>query len=76
MLLDVEALKQLLEEQGRTRKWFAREIGIELSSLNHILNGRRKPGLPVLKLMALTLDVSEKFLTEDEGTVEVKATGS
>jgi transcriptional regulator with XRE-family HTH domain len=61
-MLDVLLLKKLLDEQGRTRKWLARECGIELGSLNHILAGRRQPGLPVLKLMARALGVSEGSL--------------
>lgn len=68
-------VKELLEEQGRTRKWLARACGLEPLSLNHILAGRRQPGLPVLKLMAIAFNISERELTE-KPSVEVNSTGA
>ena len=54
-MLDVEAVKQRLEQEGRTRKWFADFCGLEVTSLNHVLSGRRSPSTAVLKLMAIAL---------------------
>lgn len=66
LMLKVDRVKQLLDEHGRTRKWLARECGLEVDSLKPILTGRRQPGLPVLKLMALAFNVSLNELIEKE----------
>lgn len=58
------ALK-LIEKHGRTRKWLAEQCGIGYASLNYILNGR-KPGRPVLKLMANALGTDEAELMPPE----------
>jgi transcriptional regulator with XRE-family HTH domain len=55
-----KALK-LLEEQGRTRKWLAAQCGIHIKSLHRILSGH-PPSLPVLKLMAIALEIDEEYL--------------
>lgn len=66
-----ENAKKLIEEQGRTRAWVAKEIGVDPKSLNNILAGR-KPSLPVIKLMARLFSVPETLLYEpDKGTQEV-----
>lgn len=55
--------RELLEQRGRTRKWLARECGVDVRSLNNMLLGR-KPGLPVIKLMAQALECEEGELLE------------
>jgi transcriptional regulator with XRE-family HTH domain len=61
-MFDGGLVKRLLDEQGRTRKWFARECGIETKSLTHLLNGHVQPGRPLLKLIAIKLGVNEQSL--------------
>ncbi len=71
------AAVQLLEEQGRTRKWLAKQCEIEVESLNHLLAGRRSPSRPVLKLLAQALNTSVDHLLDavDEGEGSQSATG-
>lgn len=63
-MLDVEAVRQKIEEQGRTRKWLAEYCGIKVPSFNHILSGRTQPGMPVLKLLAQALGCDPDDLTK------------
>lgn len=56
-----EHLKAQMEREGRTKKWLASGCGIELDSLGQILSGR-KPGKPLLKLMAIRLNCDEAAL--------------
>lgn len=57
-----EKALERIEQEGRTRKWLADQCEIEVESLNHILSGTRKPGRPVLKLMAHALNTTVEFL--------------
>lgn len=58
-VLDGAKVKRLLDEQGKTRKWFARECGIEEQSLRAALNGHMKAGRTLIKLMAIKLGIDE-----------------
>lgn len=60
-----ELARKRLEEEGRTTKWLAEQIGLDVKSLRNVLRGR-KPGLPVIKLMARALEVSEQDLLRTE----------
>lgn len=63
-VINGDFVKQVLEEQGRTRRWLARECGIAYDSLIKLLNGYNNPSTPVVKLMAIRLGVSETALIE------------
>lgn len=68
-----ERAKELLNKEGRTRKWLASQCGIDVNSLKSILAGR-KPSRPVIKLMAQALNCSESDLDTDlahEGEAKV-----
>lgn len=60
-----ERAKELIAIRGRTRRWVAEQCGLEVKSLNNILRGR-KPGRPVLKLMARALETTEGYLDGEE----------
>lgn len=53
---------ELLEKEGRTKKWLAGYCGINLLSLNHYLSGRRVPARPIIKLIAQALNTTEEYL--------------
>ncbi len=55
-MLDADAVKRRIEQQGRTRKWVAEFCGIAVDSLTHILNGRRQPSQSVFKLLTMALE--------------------
>lgn len=64
--------KELVEQKGYTRKWLASQCGLSVSAINGILRGR-KPGLPVVKLLALALNTTVEDLLGTE--VKAKASG-
>jgi transcriptional regulator with XRE-family HTH domain len=58
---------ELLEREGRTKKWLAEYCRINLQSLNHYLSGRRIPPRPIVRLIAQALNSTEGYLMgEDE----------
>ena len=61
-----ERALELLDKQGRTRKWLAEQCGIEITSLNHLLIGSRVPSRPVLLLMARALECKVEDLAPTE----------
>lgn len=60
--LNVARTRELIEINGRTRRWLAEKCGISLNYLNLILVGERSPRRPIVKLLAQALDVSEDDL--------------
>jgi transcriptional regulator with XRE-family HTH domain len=70
-----EQLRARIREQGRTREWVAQRAGIKVETLTHILNGR-KPSLPVIKLLAITLGCDESDIDPAlAAPVSLKRTG-
>lgn len=57
---------QRLEEEGRTRAWLARYVGLTQQSINIFLSGKRAPTKPILKLFAQALNTSEAFLMGED----------
>lgn len=57
--------RALIEQQGRTTKWVAGEVGIGVKSLTYILNGR-KPSRPVVILLAHVLGTTVEYLNTAE----------
>lgn len=57
-----ELALQLIEQEGRTKRWLSSYVGINLESLNHYLTGRRNPSRPVVKLIAQALNTEETIL--------------
>lgn len=54
-------VREKLEKEGRTTKWLAQQVGLDIKSLGNVLRGR-KPSLPVIKLMAISLQIPEEEL--------------
>lgn len=57
MTWNYKAIQNELNNQGRTRKWLARELGISPGSLSMYLCGARAPAFPLGKLMSIILNV-------------------
>ena len=57
--------KKLIELRGRTRRWVARQCGVEPKTFNHYLAGKRNPSMPVLMLMAQVLETTVQDLWPD-----------
>ncbi|MGY8945594.1 MAG: helix-turn-helix domain-containing protein [Flavobacteriales bacterium] len=66
-----DRLKELIEKEGLTASKFAEKIGIQRSSVSHILSGRNKPSLDfVIKINIAFDDVSLDWLIN--GSNEIK----
>ena len=51
-------LQKVIDYYGETTSSFAEEIGVQRSSISHILSGRNKPSLEfVLKIFAILLNI-------------------
>lgn len=64
-----ERIEKVMQTQGMNSAVFASEIGIQGSTLSHILNGRNKPSLAVLQsILNRFPDVSPEWLIMGQGT--------
>jgi len=49
--LRIRALRQALQEQGRTVSWLAKRVGYSYNYVNDVLNGRREPSPALIEAM-------------------------
>lgn len=54
----MQTIKKLLKGKGMTQKTLARKIGISVTYLSEIENGKSKPSLKLLARIAAALNVS------------------
>lgn len=66
--LDRERVRELIELEGRTQKWVAKQCGITDKYLSQILTGSRDPSLPVIKMLASVLKTDEGTLIRHEAS--------
>lgn len=63
-----DRLQQLLEKKGISSTRFAELVGVQRSSVSHILSGRNNPGLDFIqKILAAFPDVSSDWLISGKG---------
>ena len=63
----IEKLKELITNEGLTASKFAEKIGVQRSSVSHVLSGRNKPSLDfVLKINKSISSVSLDWLLSNE----------
>ena len=55
-------IKEVLEEQGRSQKWLATQIGKSYNMVNAYVQNRQQPRLEVLNQIAIILDVDVRQL--------------
>ena len=77
-----DRIRKLLLDEGLTSGSFADEIGVQRSSLSHILNGRNNPSLDFviktknrfqkLNLSWLLLGTGEMYLTDNQSNIPDK----
>ena len=66
----VERIKQLLEKKKLTATQFSEEIGVQRSSLSHVLSGRNKPSLDfMLKVKERYPELNLNWLLLGEGNM-------
>jgi transcriptional regulator with XRE-family HTH domain len=63
----IEKLKKLIANEGLTASKFAEKIGVQRSSVSHVLSGRNKPSLDfILKINKSISSVSLDWLLSNE----------
>lgn len=60
--LNLEELRTLIQKKGLRMNWLAHECGVSASHLSNGLAGRLKLGRPLIKLLAIKLEVDEAKL--------------
>lgn len=64
-----ERIKKILQHHQLTASLFADKIGVQRSSISHILSGRNKPSLDfILKITSAFSDVDIYWLLNGKGT--------
>jgi len=65
-----ERLNQIFEQKGLTAAKFATLIGVNASTISHILAGRNKPGFDIIYNIAKAFpDISLSWLITGEGSM-------
>jgi transcriptional regulator with XRE-family HTH domain len=69
MLLN-QKIKQILVEKQLSPSYFADEIGVQRSSISHILSGRNKPSFEIIqKIVKRFPDLGYEWLMDDTNTI-------
>lgn len=69
-----EKIKQILSQKNISPSLFADEIGIQRSSISHILAGRNKPSLDIVqKIVKRFPDLGVNWILEDEELPKISA---
>ncbi len=69
----VDRILKLIHKKGLTASKFAEEIGVQRSSISHILSGRNKPSLDlVLKILEKYPTIDTHWLLTGKGQMETE----
>ena len=63
--IELNRIRAVLEEQGRTQTWLAKELGLTFATVNGWCNNRKQPYLPDLVKAAELLEVAPVDLIVD-----------
>lgn len=70
-MTEKERIEKVMQHEGMNSALFANAIGIQGSTLSHILNGRNNPSLSVLQsILNRFPDISPEWLIMGQGTME------
>jgi transcriptional regulator with XRE-family HTH domain len=76
MLLN-QKIKQILVEKKLSPSYFADEIGVQRSSISHILSGRNKPSFEIIqKIVKRFPDLGYEWLMDDTNTIPMPIGGN
>jgi len=62
----INRIKEVLEEQGRSQKWLAAQIGKSYNMVNAYVQNRQQPRLEVLYEISRILNVNPKDLLKED----------
>lgn len=72
-----QKIKQILAEKQLSPSYFADEIGVQRSSISHILSGRNKPSFEIIqKIVKRFPDLGYEWLMDDTNTIPMPKGGS
>jgi transcriptional regulator with XRE-family HTH domain len=70
-----QKIKQILVEMRITPSYFADEIGVQRSSISHILSGRNKPSFEIIqKIVKRFPNLGYEWLMDDSNTIPMPTT--
>ena len=65
----IDRINQIIQNKGLSLSGFAEEIGVQRSSISHILSGRNKPSLDfVMKILERYPEISTDWLLSGKGS--------
>lgn len=64
--MNMNRIKEVLEEKGIKQKWLAEQLGKSYNMVNGYVQNRQQPRLEILYAIAKILDVSPKDLLKEE----------
>jgi transcriptional regulator with XRE-family HTH domain len=71
-----QKIKQILIEKQLSPSYFADEIGVQRSSISHILSGRNKPSFEIIqKIVKRFPDLGYEWLMDDTNTISMPKGG-
>src|SRR3954471_24581087 len=63
-----DKIKQILIDKNLTPSYFADEIGVQRSSISHILSGRNRPSFDIIqKIIRRFPELGYEWIMEEEG---------
>ena len=65
MNVNMNRIKEVLEEQNIKQTWLAEQIGKSFNMVNSYVSNRRQPSIPILFSIADVLNVSVKDLLKE-----------
>ncbi|GAB4053063.1 helix-turn-helix transcriptional regulator [Spirosoma litoris] len=70
-----DKIKQILLDKNLTPSYFADEIGVQRSSISHILSGRNRPSFDIIqKIIRRFPELGYEWIMEEDGQVTPRAT--
>lgn len=63
---NMNRIKEVLEDQGRSQKWLAGKLGKSYNMVNAYVQNRQQPRLEVLFEIAKILDIQPKDLIKEK----------
>lgn len=60
--MNINRIKEVLNEQGKTQAWLAREVGKSKNTINSFCNNYSQPNVRLLHEMAQIIDVDIRVL--------------
>ncbi|QJW90058.1 helix-turn-helix transcriptional regulator [Spirosoma taeanense] len=72
-----DKIKQILIDKNLTPSYFADEIGVQRSSISHILSGRNRPSFDIIqKIIRRFPELGYEWIMEEESSMNIQGANS